>query len=275
MFFSWSVSENPDICTVFRDEQPVCERAIHRYAGAKTKMNKNISSANLIQIHRYDHEMFGQVRTMTGENGEPFFVGMDVANALGYSNTQKAIRDHVDDEDKLTERFVLSGQTRRVIFINESGVYSLVLSSKLPQAKMFKRWITTEVLPQIRQTGGYIPTRNARTGEEMTESELVEVAQQIMSRTIAHNNLPADDCLTATDVANSIGLDTKTLNQMLVDWGIMYWSGARYKLTAKYAERGYDAVRYHHYFALNGQKKVRPYLVWTPQGSEFIKSMFN
>jgi prophage antirepressor-like protein len=230
---------------------------------------------NLAEIKIFSHEVFGNIRTLTNENGETFFVGNDVAKALGYAKPQNALSAHVDNEDKGTAPIQGTAYETRVTIINESGLYALVLSSKLPQAKAFKRWVTSEVLPQIRRTGGYIPTRNARTGEEMTESELVEVAQQIMSRTIAHNNLPADDCLTATDVANSIGLDTKTLNQMLVDWGIMYWSGARYKLTAKYAERGYDSVRYHHYFALNGQKKVRPYLVWTPQGSEFIKSMFN
>ena len=79
-------------------------------------------------------------------------------------------RDHVDDDDKLTERFVLSGQARSVVIINESGLYALVLSSKLPQAREFKRWVTAEVLPQIRQTGGYIPTTNPRTGEVLTES---------------------------------------------------------------------------------------------------------
>lgn len=74
---------------------------------------------------------------------------------MGYSNPQKAIRDHIDVEDKLTERIVLSGQNREVIFINESGLYSLILSSKLPSAKKFKRWVTSEVLPAIRKTGHY------------------------------------------------------------------------------------------------------------------------
>ena len=84
-------------------------------------------------IQIFKHEMFGEVRTLTNENGETFFVGKDVADALGYTNTPKAIRDHVDDDDKLTERFVLSGQARSVVIINESGLYALVLSSKLPQ----------------------------------------------------------------------------------------------------------------------------------------------
>ena len=88
-------------------------------------------------------------------DSEPWFVGKDVADILGYTNTAKAIRDHVDDEDKLTERIVLSGQNREVIFINESGLYSLILSSKLPNAKAFKRWVTSEVLPSIRKHGLY------------------------------------------------------------------------------------------------------------------------
>ena len=107
-----------------------------------------------------DHE----VRTVEID-GEPWFVGKDVATVLGYANTQKAVRDHVDEEDKLTERFVLSGQNREVIVINESGLYSLILSSKLPNAKAFKRWVTSEVLPSIRKTGSYTYQR-ANPNEE-------------------------------------------------------------------------------------------------------------
>ncbi|HER3031546.1 TPA: ORF6C domain-containing protein [Streptococcus pyogenes] len=97
-----------------------------------------------------------KVRTLT-INNEPYFVGKDVADVLGYQNPQKAIRDHVDFDDKLTEQIVQSGQNREMIIINESGLYSLILSSKLQQAKEFKRWVTSEVLPQIRKQGGYVP----------------------------------------------------------------------------------------------------------------------
>ena len=227
------------------------------------------------EIKIFKNEMFGEIRTLVNEKGETFFVGKDVAEALGYTNTPKAIRDHVDDDDKLTERFVLSGQARSVVIINESGLYALVLSSKLPQAKEFKRWVTAEVLPQIRQTGGYIPTRNPRTGEVMTESEMVEAANRIVARTIARSNLPADDCFTATQVAESLEVDVKVLNHFLVDKGVMYWSYGRYKLTAKYADCGYAEERKFHYHALDGARKQRPYLVWTKQGKEFIKSLFH
>ena len=226
------------------------------------------------EIKIFKNEMFGEIRTLVNEKGETFFVGKDVAEALGYTNTPKAIRDHVDDDDKLTERFVLSGQARSVVIINESGLYALVLSSKLPQAREFKRWVTSEVLPQIRQTGGYIPTTNPRTGEVLTESEMVEAANKIVARTIARSNLPADDCLTATQVAESLDVDVKQLNHFLVDKGVMYWSYGRYKLTAKYADCGYAEERKFHYHALNGARKQRPYLVWTKQGKEFIKSIY-
>lgn len=107
------------------------------------------------KLQVFDNEKFGSIRTIIKDD-EVWFVGKDVAYVLGYSNTPKAIRDHVDEDDKLTERIVLPGQNREVIIINESGLYSLVLSSKLPSAKQFKRWVTSEVLPSIRKHGGYL-----------------------------------------------------------------------------------------------------------------------
>lgn len=134
-------------------------------------------------ITTFTNDTLGTVRTMT-INGNPHFIGKDVAEALGYTNTPKAIRDHVDDEDKLTERIVLSGQNREVIFINESGLYSLILSSKLPSAKQFKRWVTTEVLPAIRKNGGYIDGMEALPNEERAklEAEIVELQGVVNSR---------------------------------------------------------------------------------------------
>jgi hypothetical protein len=114
------------------------------------------------EIQIFKNELFGNIRTMTNEKGETYFVGKDVAEALGYSDPQKALKMHVDNEDKLTRQIVVSGQRRNIIFINESGLYALVLSSKLPTAKQFKRWVTAEVLPQIRKTGGYIPTNDGK-----------------------------------------------------------------------------------------------------------------
>lgn len=98
---------------------------------------------------------FGEIRAVEID-GEPWFVGKDVAEALGYSDTDQALRKRVDDEDKLTRQFDGSGQNREMYIINESGVYSLIFSSKLESAKKFKRWVTSEVLPSIRKHGAYI-----------------------------------------------------------------------------------------------------------------------
>ncbi|WP_155286091.1 phage antirepressor [Lacticaseibacillus zhaodongensis] len=96
-------------------------------------------------------------------NGEPYFVGKDIAEALGYSNTKDALQKHVDADDKLRSRITTSGQAREMTVISESGMYSLVLSSKLPSAKKFKHWVTSEVLPSVRKHGAYM------TGETIME----------------------------------------------------------------------------------------------------------
>lgn len=130
---------------------------------------------NELQLFNFEEN---EVRTLL-INGDPYLVGSDVAKILGYSNPNKAIRDHVDEEDKLTERFVLSGQNREAIVINESGVYALVFSSKLPSAKRFKHWVTSEVLPQIRKTGSYASPQ--LTGEELMAKALIE-ANSVLAR---------------------------------------------------------------------------------------------
>lgn len=107
------------------------------------------------KLEIFKNEEFGEIRTVVIEN-EPWFVGKDVAVALGYRDTADSIKRHVDNEDKLTRCFTDSGQKREMIVINESGLYSLILSSKLPKAKEFKHWVTSEVLPTIRKHGAYM-----------------------------------------------------------------------------------------------------------------------
>lgn len=108
---------------------------------------------NMEELQIFKSQEFGTIRT-TVINDEPYFVGKDVAEALGYTNPQKAIRDHVDEEDKtLNESFTVNGTM--AVLISESGVYALVFSSKLPNAKQFKHWVTSEVLPSIRKHGAY------------------------------------------------------------------------------------------------------------------------
>ena len=134
-------------------------------------------------IQVFQHEMFGEIRTMTDEQGEPWFVGKDVSEALGYKNPSNALQVHVDEEDKTSYLIQVSGSNYKAstTFINESGLYSLVLSSKLPQARVFKHWVTSEVLPQIRKTGGYIPTKDAE-GRQLSDFEIVCLAVKIQQR---------------------------------------------------------------------------------------------
>ncbi|KHS56201.1 antirepressor [Terrisporobacter othiniensis] len=126
----------------------------------------------------FNNQEFGEIRTLNIDN-EPWFVGKDVATVLGYSNTRKALIDHIDSEDKgVTKCDTLKGKQDMTV-INESGLYSLILSSKLPNAKKFKRWVTSEVLPQIRRTGGYIPI-----SQEDDEKTIMAKALMISQRTI-------------------------------------------------------------------------------------------
>lgn len=107
------------------------------------------------ELEIFENPEFGKIRTVAID-GEPWLVGKDVARSLGYQNPQRAIREHVDDEDKGVTEMVTPGGKQSLPIINESGMYSLIFSSKLPKAKEFKHWVTSEVLPSIRKTGGYL-----------------------------------------------------------------------------------------------------------------------
>lgn len=170
---------------------------------------------NAIQI--YENKELGKVRTILID-GEPYFVGKDVAAILGYAAERNAIATHVDEEDKLTHHFSASGQNREMTIINESGLYSLILSSKLPAAKKFKRWVTSEVLPEIRKTGSYsldtpsyqIEDRIARAKKWIEEEEarqLLLVENNQLKEDLAEESefrakvFDTTSCITYTDAA--------------------------------------------------------------------------
>lgn len=137
-------------------------------------------SQNKVKV--FENEQFGQIRVEL-INNEPWFVGKDVADALGYSDTAQAVRDHVEDEDKGVVEMTTPGGVQKMVSINESGFYSLVLSSRISTAKMFKRWVTSEVLPSIRKTGGYIAT-----SDDMTDEEIMAKALMVAQTTIEKRN---------------------------------------------------------------------------------------
>ena len=152
------------------------------------------------EIKIFSHEMFGDVRTMTNERGETYFVGKDVAEALGYRNPSNALQVHVDEEDKTSYLIQVSGSNYKdnTLMINESGLYSLVLSSKLPQAKVFKHWITSEVLPQIRKTGAYVSQKKQIENLTRHIEELEPKAEY------CDEVLESVSCFTTTQIAFSV-----------------------------------------------------------------------
>lgn len=131
------------------------------------------------ELKIFNNPDFGEVRTLSID-GEPWFVGKDVAAILGYAKPLNALATHIDEDDSLKQGLIDSmGREQNAIFINESGLYSLVLSSKLPTAKAFKRWITHDVIPSIRKNGGYIAGQESMTAEELMAKALLVAKKTI------------------------------------------------------------------------------------------------
>lgn len=180
-------------------------------------------------IQRFDFKG-AALRTLTDENGEPWFVAKDVCDVLGYTNASKAISDHVDSEDKLNNESLSSLGQRGGWLVNESGLYSLVLSSKLPTAKEFKRWVTHDVLPQIRRTGGYIPTSDAdddmtilakavMIGQRTMEAQKQKIAEQQTRIVELEPKARFADAVAAPDGTCLVGELAKMLRQNGMDIG--------------------------------------------------------
>lgn len=163
---------------------------------------------NELQVFNFNSN---EVRTLL-INNEPYFVGKDVADVLGYERSDNAIRSHVDDDDKLMHQISASGQRRNMTLINESGLYSLILSSKLPQAKEFKRWVTSEVLPSIRKTGGYkVPSSPMEALQLMFDvqkehQEKIENVDQRVTNLERTTTIVSSQQLTLTKIAKATAI---------------------------------------------------------------------
>ena len=214
------------------------------------------------EIKIFENEEFGQVRTLLID-GEPWFVGRDIAEILKYSNTRKAIADHVDDDDKtdgVTIRDSI-GRSQKPIIINESGLYSLILSSKLPTAKKFKRWVTSEVLPSIRKHGAYIIM--PKLEEIMANPESLELLlKQLLAETQKNKKLEQQltvfapkgeyyDRLIETEMLTNLRITAHEL-------GIKPMAFTQFLLDNKYVYR-------------DTQQKVLPYQPYIHEGVFVIK----
>ena len=215
-------------------------------------------------LRTFNHEMFGQVRTMTNDRGETFFVGKDVAEALGYKNTADAIIKHVDKEDRSTIAIRDSAYETRAVVINESGLYSLILSSKLEQAKAFKRWVTSEVLPLIRQTGTYSLHRKQIEALHHQIEALEPKAEY------CDEVLDSVSCLTTTQIAKELSMTVSDLTRLLEHRKVMYKQSGQWMLYADYARKGYAKSRTTARRDIEGDMHTYTRLVWTEEGRRFI-----
>ena len=235
-----------------------------------------------------------QVRTVT-INGGPYFVGRDIADILGYKKPENAIANHVDDEDKTTTLIQGTGSNykSKTVVINESGLYSLILGSKLPQAKEFKHWVTSEVLPAIRKHGAYMTS--AKIEEVLTDPDtIIQLATQLKQeregRLIAeqkvneltpkatyYDKVLADKSLvTITQIAKDYGMSGRAMNKKLHELKVIYKQGQTWLLYAKYQKTGWTHSETVMLTKKDGTEKAVLNTKWTQQGRlglyELLKS---
>lgn len=219
------------------------------------------------EITIFENPEFGSVRTITID-GEPWLVGKDIALILGYSNPQKAIRDHVDDEDKGMNEMFTPGGKQNLLIINESGFYSLVISSKLSAAKRFKRWVTSEVLPAIRKTGAYIAEEKLRESNALLEERVASLESKAEYYDTIINSRKL---ITVSEIAYEYGIPAVNFNQLLFRLGIQFRIDNTWYLTEEYAGNDYVRTDKRRYFDYRSNTyKSYIHTRWTQKGVEFL-----
>lgn len=232
----------------------------------------------------FENQEFGAIRTMSDERGEPWFCAKDVCDALGYDQTHKAVKRHVEEGDGTKRPTPTTSGIQQMLFINESGLYSLILSSKLESARRFKHWVTSEVLPSIRKQGGYMVVRPDESDEAIMTRALQiahatlmrrdeEIARLKPKADYADQVLDSVSCLTTTQVAKGMGMTAMELNRILCQKGIQYGQSGQYLLYASYARQGLAQNRTRTFLDLFGTVHTTSQLVWTEKGKEFIHKL--
>lgn len=236
------------------------------------------------EIKIYQNQEFGAIRTMSDKQGNPLFCAKDVCDALGYDQARKAVQRHVDEEDGTKHTILTNGGKQRAIFINESGLYALILSSKLESAKRFKHWVTSEVLPSIRKQGGYLMLKQGETDEQLMARALQLVKTTLDTRNqqialllpkaeYAEQVLTSVSCLTVTQIAKEMGMVAHELNTLLCELGIQYKQSGQYLLYAPYVRKGLAQNRTIEFYLNDGTLFTYTYLVWTERGRYFIHKL--
>ena len=238
---------------------------------------------NEIQI--FQNQEFGAIRTMSNEQGEPMFCLKDVCDVLELL-TQKVVQRLEDDVLSKYPIVDTLGRTQQATFVNEDGLYDTILESRKPQAKLFRKWVTSEVLPSIRKQGGYMVARPDETDEEILaralqimkaaiESRYEVIAELLPRADYADEVLDSVSCITTTQLAKELGMTAQELNRRLCEMRIQYWQSGQYMLYADYARMGLAKSRTHKRVLKHGMVLTEMYLVWTERGREFIHSLLN
>lgn len=241
---------------------------------------------NELQVFR--NAEFGEIRTVE-QGGDTWFIANDVCRALELDNSRQALSRLDEDEKDVTLNDTLGGMQTMAI-INESGLYSLVLSSRKPEAKAFKRWITHEVLPSIRKHGMYAMDELldnpdiaiealTRLKEERERRKELELETKVQAQQIAELQpkatyydliLQCPSLLSVTEIAKDYGLSAKGLNKILHDNGIQYSQSGVWFLYAKYQDKGYTSTKTQNYNRPDGTQGSRVHTYWTQKGRLFL-----
>ena len=236
------------------------------------------------EIILFKHEEFGEIRTLNID-GEPWFVGKDIAVALGYSAPRNAIQAHVDNEDKTTALIQCTGSEYKsnAVIINESGLYSLILSSKLPSAKKFKHWVTAEVLPSLRKHGAYFTAetlhKTMSDPRELAKLLTALADEQEKRRKLEEENaflsvkanyydriLHSKNSVPVTQIAKDYGMTAIAFNRMLHEYGIQYPIRNSWVLYAEYADQNYTQSKTYQI----GEDRSVMHTCWTQKGRIFL-----
>lgn len=232
---------------------------------------------NTPQIFNFEQN---EVRTIL-VNDEPYFVGKDVANILGYRNGSRDINRHVDEEDRQNYQNGTFESPRGLTIINESGLYSLILSSKLPNARKFKRWVTSEVLPTIRKTGSYTNVPQSFAQALRLAADLEE-KNQLLEQQIAEYEpkisyldmiLSSTDTVATSQIAADYGMSAIALNKLLNELGVQHKVSGQWILYRKHMNQGYTKSHTSEIPKADGGVKVVMNTKWTQKGRVFIYNL--
>lgn len=244
---------------------------------------------NDIQIFNFQSN---EVRVVKDDNGEPWFVAKDVCDVLGLTNSRVAVSPLDEDEKGVSKVYTPSGEQKMCV-INESGLYALVIRSNKPNARKFRKWVTSEVLPSIRKHGGYIAANGTESVEELymrameslhaalerqkaiTAEQTKQLEQQAPDVEYCNTVLAAKNLHTVNSIATHLGTTAVRLNRLLLIHGYIYKKGGIYYPSASIRDKGYCDFHVVPYVKSNGEIATREHLKWTEEGRRFVINFYH